>query len=1131
MSTKPTQPRLKVGGTVDSRRDVYIIRPSDDEVFDLLERGEYCNVLCSRQMGKSSLLLHAKMQLAEAGVKTALIDVAGYLGSVPTESVDTWYRDLLQEIADQLGLDLNVAGWWQTRTSATPNRRLIAFFRDEVAAKAGAPVVVILDEIDSTLKLPYTDDLFVALRAMYNDRPRETAFEQVAFCLVGVATPNELIKDPRTTPYNVGRMIELRDFDPARDDLSPLHRAVSNKPQTGAALVRRVLFWTGGHPYLTIKLCDEVVKEGAATVEDVDRLVNKLYNNIDNVRSDVHFSTALRFFDPKSGRVDDLTTTLTLYCRIWRGKQELDQTTPVHIQLKLTGIVKRNDCGRLVVRNEIYRLIFTEDWARTAMGARWNIPYPRNPNFTGREAIFKQLETALVPSMPAAQAIAGLGGVGKTQTAVEYAYRHRDHYRAVLWVRADTETDLASGYRALAEVLSLPEKDARDSNEVVAAVRRWLGREPGYLLILHNADDPALVQPYLPPDPRGHVLLTSRAHTFDVLGVRKPIRLPVLTPDEALEFLGKRTGREESLDPAEQEAARTLAGELGYLPLALEQAAAYMIEHEEAFADYLAAYRTLRLKLLDEMGPVRGDYPETVRMIWKRSFDAVAEASPAAIALLRLSAFLAPDAIPYELILEGASELGEPLAPALASPPGGEYALNKLLTPLAHHSLVRRALEARTYSVHRLVQAVLLDELTDATCRDFAERAIKALNRTFPDVEYANWPRCERLVPHTLAVWGWIECFDKSEEPLLVPAAAQLLNQAGYYLYFRARYAEAEPLHRRALAIWEALGPDNPDTATSLNNLGVLLRLQGRYYGEAEPLLRRALAIREAALGPGHPDTAISLNHLGVLLRAQGRFAEAEPLLRRALAIREVALRSGHPDRVYTLNDLAGLLRDQGRYGEAEPLYRRALALREQALGPDHPDTATSLNNLGALLLAQGRFKKAEPLLLKEAEPLLRRALAIREAALGPDHPDTAISLNHLGVLLRAQGRFAEAEPLLRRALEIREAALGPDHPDIAQSLNNLAESLRAQGQFVEAEPLYRRALAIRKAALGPEHSKTAYILHNLAESLRVQGRFAEAEPLYRRALAIFEAKLDPEHPYTVYCRENLAKLPSQPDR
>src|SRR5271165_1261261 len=183
--------------------------------------------------------------------------------------------------------------------------------------------------------------------------------------------------------------------------------------------------------------------------------------------------------------------------------------------------------------NEKLKRVFPE----LAFGAEkptvvWNVPYPRNPDFTGREAILAQLKAALVAGTPAApaQAIAGLGGVGKTQTAVEYAYRHRDQYRAVLWVRADPVwpdlgTNLVSGYRELAEALGLPEKDARDSNEMVAAVRRWLGREPNYLLILDNADDPALVKPFLPDTPTGHVLLTSRAHNFDVLdvlGVRKP---------------------------------------------------------------------------------------------------------------------------------------------------------------------------------------------------------------------------------------------------------------------------------------------------------------------------------------------------------------------------------------------------------------------------------------------------------------------------------------------------------------------------------------------------------------------------------------------------------------------------------
>jgi len=740
----------------------------------------------------------------------------------------------------------------------------------------------------------------------------------------------------------------------------------------------------------------------------------------------------------------------------------------------------------------------------------WNVPYPRNPNFTGREAILTQLETALASGMPVAlsQAITGLGGVGKTQTAVEHAYRHRDRYRAVLWVRADTETSLISGYRALAEVLDLPEKDESDSTKVAATVRRWLGREPGYLLILDNADDPALVKPYLPPDLGGHVLLTSRAHNFDRLNIRRPIALPVLAPDEALAFLLRRTDREEAIDPAERDAARTLAEELGYLPLALEQAAAYMVEHEESFSVYLAAYYALRLKLLDEMGPIAGDYPETVRTTWKRGFDAIAATSPASIVLLRLSAFFAPDAIPYEVILEGASQLGEPLATALASPAGGDHALNKLLTPLARHSLVRRDPEARTYSVHRLVQAVLLDELTAADRRDIAERVVKVLIQAFPNsVEYASWPQCERLLPHVLATWSLIER-EVVSDPILgwllnqagiyhksIPILGRLLNSAGYYLKCRARYAEAEPLLRRALAIHEKLySPEHPDTAANLNNLALLLQDRGQY-DEAEPLLRRALAIHEQAPGPEHPITAQSLSNLALLLQDRGRYDEAEPLLRRALAIHEQAPGPEHPITATSLNNLAIVLRSKGRYDEAESLTRRVLAIREQALGPEHPDTAQSLNNLAALLWNQGRYD--------EAESLTRRALAIREQALGPEHPDTAQSLSNLGALLWNQDRYDEAESLLRRALAIHEQALGPEHPVTAQSLSNLALLLQDRGRYDEAEPLLRRSLAICEQALGPEHPVTAQNRNSLVTLLWNQGRAAEALRLARGVIGI----------------------------
>ena len=348
-------------------------------------------------------------------------------------------------------------------------------------------------------------------------------------------------------------------------------------------------------------------------------------------------------------------------------------------------------------------------------------------------------------------------------------------------------------------------------------------------------------------------------------------------------------------------------------------------------------------------------------------------------------------------------------------------------------------------------------------------------------------------------------------------AQATQLNQQVDELYQAGRYAEAIPLAEQALTIREtALGPDHPDTATSLNNLAFLYDSQGRY-GEAEPLYQRSLAIRETALGPDHPDTATSLNNLAFLYDSQGRYGEAEPLYQRSLAIRETALGPDHPDTATSLNNLAFLYDSQGRYGEAEPLYQRSLAIRETALGPDHPDTATSLNNLAFLYDAQGRYG--------EAEPLYQRSLAIRETALGPDHPDTASSLNNLAGLYESQGRYGEAIPLVEQVLTIRETALGPDHPDTATSLNDLAFLYDSQGRYGEAEPLYQRALAIREMALGPDHPDTATSLNNLAVLYQSQGRYGEAEPLYQRALAIREMALGPDHPDTATSLNNLAGL------
>jgi tetratricopeptide (TPR) repeat protein len=394
---------------------------------------------------------------------------------------------------------------------------------------------------------------------------------------------------------------------------------------------------------------------------------------------------------------------------------------------------------------------------------------------------------------------------------------------------------------------------------------------------------------------------------------------------------------------------------------------------------------------------------------------------------------------------------------------------------------------------------------------------------------------------------------------------AERLNEQAWQLYQEGRYADAEPLVKRELAIEEkGLGPDHPNVAVALNFLAVLYREQGRYT-EAEPLYKRSLAIREKALGPDHPDVAVALNNLGSLYQDQGRYADAEPLLKRSLAIKEKRLGADHPNVASTLDNLGSLYQDQGRYADAEPLFRRSLAIREKALGPDHPDVAMSLYNLAKLYLAQGRYADAEQLYKRslaiqekalgpdhpyvatdlnelaelyltqgryaDAEPLFRRSLAIAEKRLGADHPYVATTLNNLGSLYKDQGRYTKAEPLFKRALAIEEKGLGPDHPNVATDLNNLAELYLTQGRYTEAEPLYKRSLAIREKALGPDHPDVAEALNNLGSLYQDQGRYTEAEPLYKRSLVVKEKALGPNHPNVATILNNLATLYTRQDR
>jgi len=507
-----------------------------------------------------------------------------------------------------------------------------------------------------------------------------------------------------------------------------------------------------------------------------------------------------------------------------------------------------------------------------------NLPFSRNEFFTGRGDILKDLHNNFNAG-EMVQALNGIGGVGKTQTALEYAYRYQHHYQFLLWGKANSRETLVTDFVFIASLLNLPEKNAQDQSEAVSAVKRWFDNNDGWLLILDNADDLAMAREFTPLRKRGHVLLTTRAQNTRPIAVRQAVEK--MEPQEGALFLLRRLGKIKKGEPLEsapeelRDQAESLSKVLDGLPLALDQAAAFIDEKPSTLEEYQTLYQIERQELLKRRGRLAEDHP-SVAITFSLAFKKVADDNPAAADLLRVCAFLEADSIPEEIFSEGANELGEAIGSLAKSPLG----LSDAIEGAGRFSLLQRHPEARTVSLHHLAQAVLRGEMVSDDRRMWAERAVRGVNEVFPTPEYSNWPTCNRLIAHAQSLSSLID-----EYGLDLPEAALLLHLAGHYLYDRAQYAEAGPLLQRALAITEkALGSEHPDTARSLHNLAFLFSSQGKY-AEAEPLFKRALAIHKKALGPEHPDTTVVLVNYAGLMRKLNRENEAAKLEARAKVI------------------------------------------------------------------------------------------------------------------------------------------------------------------------------------------------------------------------------------------------------
>jgi tetratricopeptide (TPR) repeat protein/transcriptional regulator with XRE-family HTH domain len=742
--------------------------------------------------------------------------------------------------------------------------------------------------------------------------------------------------------------------------------------------------------------------------------------------------------------------------------------------------------------------------ASLTLAPYWSVPLRRNPYFTGREEILEALHMQLgvdqTVALTQSSALHGLGGIGKTQIALEYAYRHALEYSAVFWITAEIGEQIVASLLRIAETLLLPEREDSDLQHVVAAVQRWLSTHEQWLLIWDNVEDLTLLDRFLPATRSGAVLLTTSRQAQGTLA-RGLCLLPMEQDTGVLLLLRRAKVLEAEATseqmhqfaermPAHYAAAADLVTELGGLPLALDQAGAYLEETRCGPLAYLTLFRARRSALLQRRGEEPRDHPASAAATFTLAVEATARHHSAVRNLLQVCTLLQPDAIPEELFRQGGQHLGPQLQNVCCDPLEWDHVVGIACSS----SLLSRQPEAQTLSLHRLVQAILLDEMTEVERGLWDRRVIEALEAVFPqvfaDTEYTVWKRCERLLPHTFLFLDR----EQAADPLVF---ASLASKIAQYLYVRGRYTEAEPLGQRALSIRErVLGSSHVDVAASLQVLAEIAREQGQPV-QAEALFLRARQIWEHALGPDHPDVARSLTGLALLYWLEGRYAQAHPLFRRASQIWKQTLGPDHPRVGTSFYYQAEMCQERGMYGQAEALFLRARQIWEQALGPDHPHVAFSLTGLAWNYATQRKDEQAEALFL--------RARQIWEHALGPDHPHVAYPLTDLASLDWEQGKDLQAEALFLRARQIREQALGPDHPDVASSLTDLAELYATQGKDGQAEALFQRACQILKRAPNPDHPHAARPLNSLANLSLKQGKNEQAERLFQRALALRE--------------------------
>jgi hypothetical protein len=764
---------------------------------------------------------------------------------------------------------------------------------------------------------------------------------------------------------------------------------------------------------------------------------------------------------------------------------------------------------------------------------------PRPVFLVGREGLLAELHAQLTASGrpgPRLVALCGLGGAGKTSVAVEYAHRQLAEVGVCWQFAAEDPALLAAEFAVLAAQLEA--RDVADGRDAVASVHAVLARaQSGWLLVFDNAVDRASVERFVPPAGNGRVLVTTQSQHWPP---GQALDVPVLDTEVAADFLVNRTG-----DP-DRAAAWELAETLGGLPLALEQAAAYMQATGTTLAVYLPLFRERQADLLAR-GEAAG-HPLDVAATLGLALSRLAGQAPAAAGLLRLLAFLAPEQVPLALLLasgQAARQLGREVAAAIGPLLGDPVAAGDAVAALRRYSLVTPAGDGLVL-VHRLVQAITRAQLTAEAADQWEQAAAALVEQAVPsDAELpAGWPACAVLLPHARVVldptsggiWRIAEYLGRSgsysaardlfgliadaytasvaygvKHPETLDARSNLARWGGE----AGDAAGARDQFSALLPVWEqVLGPEHPRTLAARHHLARFTGEAGDAAG-ARDQVAALLPITERVLGRDHPRTLAARHEFatwdhgaGDAVGHRGRFVGPLPIDERV---------SGpeHPDTLAVRHSLAYWAGVAGDAAGAHDLFAALLVIRERVQGPEHPGTLAARHELAAWVRGKGDAAGARD--------LFAALLPVIERVQGPDHPDTLAVRHNFAYWAGEAGDAAGARDLFAALLLVRERVQGADHPDTLAAHSSLARFTGVAGDAAGARDQFAALLPARERVLGPEHPETLAGCHGLAYWAGVAGDAAGARDRFVALLPVIERVQNADHPHTLAVRHSLA--------